>query len=275
MGVRGVIPKIQLLPEHMAEPAKLVGKKIKVKVLEVDEAKNRLVVSEKAVNNKMSNKELEKEYAQIEPGKTYEASVLGTSEFGIFCDVNGIEGLVHISEISWEKVSNANLFVKPGQKIKVYVVEKNPNDMKLNLSIKRLSGDPWVGIEEKYPKDKIILVGHSLGVPAVLSYLQNTNSKQIKGCVLVSGPYRNDKKILKNFFEKEFDFATIKKVCKNFSIIHGDNDKAVPFEHATFLKENLNGNLVKVKNGGHLNGSAGFLKLPQALNEIVKITSKK
>jgi predicted alpha/beta hydrolase family esterase len=128
---------------------------------------------------------------------------------------------------------------------------------------------------KKYPKDKIILVGHSLGVPAVLSYLQNTNSKQIKGCVLVSGPYRNDKKILKNFFEKEFDFATIKKVCKNFSIIHGDNDKAVPFEHATFLKENLNGNLVKVKNGGHLNGSAGFLKLPQALNEIVKITSKK
>jgi hypothetical protein len=124
---------------------------------------------------------------------------------------------------------------------------------------------------KKYPKDKIILVGHSLGVSCILHFLQKEKMKNIKGVVLVSGPYKNEKKVLKNFFETEFDFNKIKKSCKNFSIIHGDNDKAVPFSHAEFLKENLNCDLIKIKNGGHLNGSAGFLKLPQAFKEILKM----
>lgn len=156
MGVRGVIPKIQLLPEFMEHPEKLSGQKIRVKVLEVDEIKNRLVVSQKAVMSKFSNKELAKQFGEIEVGKGYEAHVLGTSEFGIFCEVNGVEGLIHISEISWEKVTNASAFVRTGETIQVYVVEKNESDMKLNLSLKRLTQDPWSSIEEKYPKDKII-----------------------------------------------------------------------------------------------------------------------
>lgn len=156
MGVRGVIPKIQLLPEFMDSPEKLSGQKIKVKVLEVDELKNRLVVSQKAVMSTMSSKDLADQFTGIEVGKTYDAQVLGTSEFGIFCEVMGVEGLIHISEISWEKVTDASMFVKPGQDIKVYIVEKNQNDMKLNLSLKRLTPDPWESIEERYPKDKIL-----------------------------------------------------------------------------------------------------------------------
>ncbi len=156
MGVRGVIPKIQLMTDHMTSPEKLVGQRIKVKVLEVDEAKNRLVVSEKAVHSSMSNKELEKQFAEIEVGKSYDALVLGTSEFGIFCEVHGVEGLIHISEISWEKVHDASLFVQNGETVPVFVVEKNQTDMKLNLSLKRLTPDPWSNIEETYPKDRLI-----------------------------------------------------------------------------------------------------------------------
>src|SRR3990167_7354232 len=111
MGIRGVIPKIQLTDQYLASPEKLIGQKIKVKVL-------------------------------------------GVSEFGIFCEVDGVEGLVHISEISWEKVSDISSFAKPGEMIEVMVVEKNTQDLKLNLSIKRLSFDPWKEIEKKYPKDK-------------------------------------------------------------------------------------------------------------------------
>ncbi|PIP63883.1 4-hydroxy-3-methylbut-2-enyl diphosphate reductase, partial [Candidatus Roizmanbacteria bacterium CG22_combo_CG10-13_8_21_14_all_34_12] len=74
--------------------------------------------------------------------------------FGVFCEVEGVEGLIHISEISWEKVSNAASFVTVGDTIDVFVVEKNMTDFKLNLSLKRLQKDPWEIIEEKYPKDK-------------------------------------------------------------------------------------------------------------------------
>lgn len=156
MGIRGVIPKIQLIGEATSHPEKIIGKKIKVKVLEVDEKKNRLVVSQKAAVLKISQKETKQKFDKIIEGKKYPAKVLGISEFGIFCEVNGVEGLIHISEVSWEKVVDPSTNIKPGQVIDVVVVKKNPADFKLNLSLKRLAKDPWVEAEEKYPKDKEI-----------------------------------------------------------------------------------------------------------------------
>lgn len=154
MGVRGVIPKIQLTENYLHQPEKLRGQRIRVKILEVDQEKNRLVVSQKAAFLKISQKELLAKFKKIELNKKYEAKVLGVSEFGVFCDIEGVEGLIHISEISWEKVSNPSTYAKQGDKIEVVVVEKNEKDLKLNLSVKRLLKDPWEDIEEKYPVDK-------------------------------------------------------------------------------------------------------------------------
>ncbi len=154
MGIRGVIPKIQLTDQFLNNPERLSGQKIKVRVLEVDQVKNRLVVSQKASVLKISQKELKKQFDKIKVGDKKKAKVLGVSEFGVFCEVEGVEGLIHISEISWEKVSDISSFAQPGDEIEVMVVEKNKQDLKLNLSIKRLSFDPWKEIEKKYPKDK-------------------------------------------------------------------------------------------------------------------------
>lgn len=154
MGIRGVIPKIQLTYDYLEHPEKLQGQKIKVRVLEVDQAKNRLVVSQKASVLNISQKDQRVRFDKIKIGGKYKAKVLGVSEFGVFCEVEGIEGLIHISEISWEKVTGMSEFAKPGQTIEVVVVEKNKEDLKLNLSIKRLSHDPWQEIEKKYPTDK-------------------------------------------------------------------------------------------------------------------------
>ena len=154
MGIRGVIPKIQLTEPFISAPEKLIHQKIKVKILEVDKEKNRLVVSQKASVLKISQKDLKKKFDAIKEGKIYRAKVLGASEFGVFCEVDGVEGLIHISEISWEKVSSAANHVTVGDIINVYMVEKNEKDLKLNLSLKRLTLDPWSKTEEKYPKDK-------------------------------------------------------------------------------------------------------------------------
>jgi len=154
MGIRGVIPKIQLTDNYINNPEKLGGQKIRVRILEVDEEKNRLVVSQKAAVLGISQKDLKAKFEKIKEGKTYKAKILGVSEFGAFCEVEGVEGLIHISEISWEKVANASEHLTTGETIDVVVVEKNLVDLKLNLSIKRLSKDPWEDIEEKYPKDK-------------------------------------------------------------------------------------------------------------------------
>jgi ribosomal protein S1 len=102
MGIRGVIPKIQLTEQFINEPEKLNNQKIKVKVLEVDPLKNRLVVSQKASALNISQKDLRAKFDKIKVGDKCKAKVLGVSEFGIFCEVEGVEGLVHSCEISWE-----------------------------------------------------------------------------------------------------------------------------------------------------------------------------
>ncbi len=154
MGIRGVIPKIQLTQDFIDHPEKLHNQKIKVKVLEVDKAKNRLVVSQKAVALGISYKDLKKEFDQIKLNEAYKAKVIGFSDFGVFCEVNKIEGLIHISEISWQKISDPSSVLKVGDIVDVVVTEKNETNFKLNLSIKRLSHDPWKDVEERYSKDK-------------------------------------------------------------------------------------------------------------------------
>ncbi len=156
MGIRGVIPKIQLTEDLLKEPEKLSGQKIKVKVLEVDREKNRLVVSQKASALNISYKDVRKKFDEIKVGEKYPAKVIGFSDFGAFCEVNKIEGLIHISEISWQKVTDPRKHLKVGDKVDVVVVEKNEDNLKLNLSIKRLEKDPWEDLDGRYPKDKEI-----------------------------------------------------------------------------------------------------------------------
>jgi len=157
MGIRGVIPKIQLTPDFLQRPDKLFNKKVEVKILEVDRAKNRLVVSQKAAALGITHKKLDKTFKKIKEGETYKARIIGFSDFGIFCEIDGIEGLVHISEISWKKVANPREYAKEGDLVDVMVLQKNERDYKLTLSLKRLQKDPWDEIEEKYPKDKEVV----------------------------------------------------------------------------------------------------------------------
>jgi predicted alpha/beta hydrolase family esterase len=125
-------------------------------------------------------------------------------------------------------------------------------------------------------REEIFLVGHSLGVPAILRYLETLKEKEkVGGVVLVSGPFnlikRNGYENVNKFLEDSFDFEKIKKVCKNFVIIHGDNDKAVPFSDALKYSEIFSCNLITIHNGGHLNGFNGWRELPEVLESLLKM----
>ncbi len=124
-------------------------------------------------------------------------------------------------------------------------------------------------VVQMYPKQKIYFVGHSLGVPAILQYIQQYQPNNVRGSVLVAGPIRNDKKVLMSFFEKELDFAILKKFGKRFSVIHGDNDRFVPFVQAETLSQGLGCNLHKIKKGGHLNEYDGCVELPLIMDELM------
>jgi len=117
---------------------------------------------------------------------------------------------------------------------------------------------------ERNENDEIYLIGHSLGGPVILRFLEKTNNKNIYWVILVSSPSeKNTNRKLHSFLESEFDFGKIRKSAKQFIVIHGDNDQLVPVEQAVYLADTLNSPLILIKNGGHLNGSVGWFSLPE------------
>ena len=106
-----------------------------------------------------------------------------------------------------------------------------------------------------------------------MRYLESKKpSVIIKGVVFVSGFCKKiGIEVTDNFVDKNFDYKTIKLKCRMFEIIHGDNDPYVPLEHAKILTDKLNGELIIIKNGEHLNGSAGYTSLPQCFEALEKM----
>lgn len=159
-GFFGFIPGSQIGTKYEGDPDKMIGKKIKARVLEVDQAKNRLVFSERLVSepNKVGEEVDAMEALKLD--EVFEADVVRVEPFGVFVKIVlvkgdlklNLEGLVHISEISWEKVDDVTKLFKAKDKIQVKLINKT--DGRLQFSVKRLSDDPWLKIEDKYPKEK-------------------------------------------------------------------------------------------------------------------------
>ncbi len=161
-GLKGFIPVSQLTPLHYprvegADPAKilehlegLVGKDFKVRVINVDEAGKKIIFSEKAAISENREKAL----GSLKVGDVVEGTVSGILTYGLFITFDGLEGLVHVSEIDWGHVNNPGKFAKVGQKIKVKVIGLD-ND-KISLSIKRLQENPWDVLARKYKVGDIV-----------------------------------------------------------------------------------------------------------------------
>lgn len=160
-GIRGFLPVSQLSAEHyprvsdsdkdeiLTKLNSLVGIILRVRILDVSRKDNKLIFSEKeAVRGDMQSK-LEK----LKVGEVVEGVVTGVIDFGAFVNVDGIEGLIHISELSWERVEDPRNYVKVGEKInaKIIAIDKD----RLSLSIKQMSEDPWLEEVKKFKKGDV------------------------------------------------------------------------------------------------------------------------
>ena len=150
-GLRGFIPSSHLL----TSPAASVGKGMDVKIIEVDKKLNRLVFSEREAHPEEAK--LPKLELQFKESDNLTGRVNKILPFGILVSLpGGVEGLVHISEISWDRVGNLEEMYKLGDEVKVKVTSIDPNSGKVSLSIKQLQEDPWKEAEKKYPLGKEI-----------------------------------------------------------------------------------------------------------------------
>lgn len=152
-GQLGFIPGSQLGKEASKNPQNLVGKYFKAVPLEVERATNKIVLSEKEVSDAADIKIAKETMGKIKEGEVYDGVVTTVANFGCFVKLNLpgkilIEGLVHISELSWGKVESTAAAVSEGDKVKVKVV--GTKDGRLSLSIKAALKDPWEELGEKY-----------------------------------------------------------------------------------------------------------------------------
>ncbi|MDE1975084.1 MAG: S1 RNA-binding domain-containing protein [Patescibacteria group bacterium] len=159
-GITGFLPASQLKADHypkvgdgnkdkiLDELKKLVGTRLEISIITADPKEGKLIFSEKG----SEHKEKEKIVSKYEIGDEVEGLVTGVVDFGVFIKLEeGLEGLVHISEIDWGLVDDPRNFVKAGQKIRAKIIEIK--DGKISLSIKQLKPNPWIEAAKKYKKD--------------------------------------------------------------------------------------------------------------------------
>jgi small subunit ribosomal protein S1 len=163
-GIRGYIPQSQLDSATAKQLDKLVNKRIQAKIVEADEETNRLVFSQRAVTES-DNLEKQKEILSVlTVGESVQSTITGVVPFGAFTKItvtkdgseHEIEGLIHISEIAWEKVEDVNQYLKTGDKVKVKVIGIDAATGKLTLSLKQLLPDPWEHVLDMFEKDSSV-----------------------------------------------------------------------------------------------------------------------
>ena len=161
-GIRGFLPVSQLAAEHYPRVSgadkdeilqklnSLVGQPIKVRVLDVSKKDNKLIFSEKEAIKDTIQKRL----VELKVGEEVEGVVTGVIDFGAFVNVEGIEGLIHISEISWERVEDPSKYIKMGQKVQAKIISIDKD--RLSLSLKQMTDDPWLSEVKKFKKGDMV-----------------------------------------------------------------------------------------------------------------------
>jgi len=142
-GIRVFIPASQSGIAKGGDMAGMVGKTVQLKVTEVNRARRRVIGSIRAVSSEARKAAQEKIWAEIENGKKYHGTVKSLTSYGAFVDIGGVDGMVHVSELSWNRIKTPAEVVKVGDEIDVYVISFDPDKKKISLGYKTAEMNPW------------------------------------------------------------------------------------------------------------------------------------
>jgi small subunit ribosomal protein S1 len=155
-GIKAFLPGSQADLRPVRNPDSLLGQSIKVKVLKLNNKLTNVIVSRRVILEEELAALREKTLSQIEPGKRVQGTVKNITDYGVFIDIGGVDGLLHVSDISWGRVRHPSDFFKIGQEVEVLVNSYDPEEGKVTLSYKHKNPNPWLNIEEKYPVGKVV-----------------------------------------------------------------------------------------------------------------------
>ncbi len=156
VGTRGFIPASQVGLEFIQDLAPYVGKSLQVKVIEVDRAERRVILSEKKVLEDERQQGRRQLLDTIKEGETRTGVVKRVADYGAFVDIGGVDGLLHVSEMSWKRVADPREVVKEGDKIEVKVLKVDLERGRISLGLKQVKGDPWSKVTEQFPVGAVL-----------------------------------------------------------------------------------------------------------------------
>jgi len=134
----------------------MVGEPIVAKVIEVDRRRNRLILSERAASRESRDALKERLITELEPGEERTGTVISLADFGVFVDIGGADGLVHISELSWRRVAHPKELVKVGEEVQVKILGVDPDRKRISLSMRELESNPWNEIMEGFQEGQLV-----------------------------------------------------------------------------------------------------------------------
>jgi small subunit ribosomal protein S1 len=164
--VRGFVPASQLVPPYQKsreEPqsneeywARMVGQQLQLKIIELDRRRNRLILSERAATREWRKQQKEKLLNELQEGDIRRGRVSSLCNFGAFIDLGGADGLAHLSELSWGRMSHPKEVLQVGDEVDVYILNVDRERRRIGLSIKRLQPEPWSLVSEKYSVGQLV-----------------------------------------------------------------------------------------------------------------------
>jgi len=164
-GLRGFVPASQVSASRRTQSTgetpeqrwqKMVGQPISIRIIEVDRERRRLILSERAANTESRSSVKERVISELEEGKVYTGRVTSLADFGAFVNINGADGLVHLSELSWDRLQHPRELLEVGQEVKVKVINIDREKRRIGLSMRVLQDDPWKSRVEKFSVGQLV-----------------------------------------------------------------------------------------------------------------------
>ncbi|MGQ9889010.1 MAG: 30S ribosomal protein S1 [Aggregatilineales bacterium] len=192
--LRGFVPQSQISPDRRqvadgATPeerwSSIVKEPIAVKVMEVDRSRNRLILSERAADRESRERRKERLISELAVGQTREGRVVSLVDFGAFVDIGGAEGLVHLTELTWQHITHPREVVRVGQQVKVEVISVDPVRKRIGLSMKKHEADPWDTVAGHYAIGQLVQ-GRITKLTRFGAFAQLVDTPEIEGLIHIS-----------------------------------------------------------------------------------------
>lgn len=155
-GIRAFVPASHLAQRYVEKIAQFVGQPMKLKIIDVDKTKKRIVASRKEVLAEEAAQKKAAAWEKLEEGAIVKGIVRRFADFGAFVDLGGVDGLIHITDLAWSRIGHPSEVLKIGDEIDVKILSLDKERERIQLGYKQLRPKPWDNIEEKYPVDSII-----------------------------------------------------------------------------------------------------------------------